>query len=263
MKHVSYSAIKTYTDCPWKFKLLYLDKVEVYPGNALTAFGTAVHKVLEHKITKKKIKNFTTWDDHFDKCFMNSIKECYDRKSEKFKPEFVHELRHQGKELIPYVLPSLEEKFGKFEIIGSEFQLYEDIDFPEDQFKFKGFVDLIIKTEGGKYHIIDFKTTSFWDEKQKNDKNILYQLIYYKYFLSRKLKVEDQDIDVHFILLKRTSKSEKKIEFLDVTSGKIRTHNALDLLNQLLANWKKNNFPKNRLSCEKCQFKDKHDLCSK
>jgi hypothetical protein len=75
-------------------------------------------------------------------------------------------------------------------------------------------------------YLIDYKTTSWgWDSRKKTDKMLIYQLVFYKYFLTNKLKLDINDINIHFILLKRTAKKDK-VEFVDVTSGEKRIKNA-------------------------------------
>ena len=46
-KHISYSEIKVWDECPYKHKLVYIDEVKKFLGNEHTAFGTAVHEVCE------------------------------------------------------------------------------------------------------------------------------------------------------------------------------------------------------------------------
>ena len=39
MKHISYSELKTWAECPYKRKLSYQDRVKKFVGNQFTAFG--------------------------------------------------------------------------------------------------------------------------------------------------------------------------------------------------------------------------------
>ena len=47
MPHISFSEIKNWAECPWRHKLLYVDKLDVRSGNEYSAFGTAVHDTVE------------------------------------------------------------------------------------------------------------------------------------------------------------------------------------------------------------------------
>ncbi len=56
---------------------------------------------------------------------------------------------------------------------------------------FKGFIDLVIKTPDGKYHVIDWKTCSWgWDMKKKTDKMMAYQLSFYKNYFAKKHNID-------------------------------------------------------------------------
>ena len=47
MSHISYSELKQWTECAWKHKLNYIDKIKQFKGNEHTAFGSALHTVCE------------------------------------------------------------------------------------------------------------------------------------------------------------------------------------------------------------------------
>ena len=128
-----------------------------------------------------------------------------------------------------------------------------------EDYKFKGYVDLVLKTGDGKYHVIDWKTCSWgWNYKKKNDKMITYQLTYYKHFFAKKYDIDPKKIETHFALLKRTAKKDK-VEIFKVTSGEKKTENALNFLEKAIYNIINKNYLKNRLSCGRCEFyKTKH-----
>jgi len=123
-----------------------------------------------------------------------------------------------------------------------------------DSYKFKGFIDLILKDGQGHYHIIDWKTCSWgWNARKKND--ILYtrQLILYKHFYAQKLDISPRAVSTHFGLIKRTAK-KSRIELFKVTSGERKTKNSLDFLDKALYNITKGRHIKNKLSCKFCPF---------
>lgn len=120
--------------------------------------------------------------------------------------------------------------------------------------KFKGFIDLVIKTDDGKYHVIDWKTCSWgWDAKKRSDRLITYQLTLYKKFFCEKHGIDPNDVETHFALLKRTAKKDN-VEIFRVTSGERKTENAKKLLNDAIVNIENQNFIKNRTSCTYCEF---------
>ena len=107
----------------------------------------------------------------------------------------------------------------------------------------------MIKTADGKFHIIDWKTCSWgWNQRRKADPMTTYQLTLYKHFFAKKHNIEEDLIETHFALLKRTAKKDR-VEIFRVTSGDKKTKNALNLLHKALHNIQKCNCMKNRLSC--------------
>ena len=57
MQHVSFSALKNWNQCPYYYKITYVDKIKKFVGNHYTAFGTAVHEVCEKRIEDDSITN--------------------------------------------------------------------------------------------------------------------------------------------------------------------------------------------------------------
>ena len=112
----------------------------------------------------------------------------------------------------------------------------------------------MVKTEDGKYHILDWKTTSWgWNARKKADKITTYQLTLYKYYWAKKHKVPLDKVETHFGLLKRTAK-KNNTEIFRVTSGPTKTKNALTFLEKAVINIKRKLVIKNRLSCKYCAF---------
>ena len=120
-------------------------------------------------------------------------------------------------------------------------------------YNFKGFVDLILKKDD-KYILIDWKTCSWgWDTAKKSDPMTTYQLTYYKNYFSKKHNIDTKNIETYFILLKRTAK-KNNVEVVRVTSGPKKTENSLKLLENAVINIEKGIQIKNRLNCKYCKF---------
>lgn len=260
MSHISFSELKEWNNCPWKHKLIYIEKLKKFKGNEYTAFGTALHTICENLVTLDKSKENSDYNpnEDFQEQFLNNLKKLKEATPDyEFKSELISSMRSQGDYIIQFILPALQSYFGKFELFDVEEQLYEDI--PGQEQKFKGFIDLIIFTpEDKKYHIIDWKTCSWgWDSRQKADKITTYQLTLYKHFWCEKHNKDYGDVLTHFALLKRTAK-KNNVEIFKVSNGTKKIENALKLLNKSLYNINKNNFIKNRLSCHgrygMCEF---------
>jgi len=258
MSHVSFSALKMWNDCAYKYKLSYIDNIVEFEGNVFTAFGTAMHEVCEKVLLRewKREESSKKFQESFAKEFKSLPLEV--RKNT--DSSLIKNMFHQGTGLAPLAIPMLKEFFGEFEVFSSEENLFEPIvEFEKYDFDFKGFIDLVLKTSDGKYHIVDWKTCSWgWDQKKKSDPMITYQLTLYKHYFCQKHDIDPKNVETYFALLKRTAKKDQ-VEIFRVTSGPKKTNNALNLLNKALYNINKKFFIKNRLSCQYCEFfKTKH-----
>jgi len=237
--HISYSELKDWVHCAFYHKLTRVDGIDGFTGNQYTAFGSAIHSVCEKKLLQEEI------DDNF---FVEELKKNIAALDDEIDNKIVHEMMKQGNAIIPEIEDALNDYFEEYEVLAVEMPLMEMIEGEED-YKFKGFIDAVVATPDGKVHIFDWKTCSWgWDSKKKNDKMITYQLTLYKHFFCQKMEVDPKDVETHFALLKRTAK-KNRVEFFRVTSGSIKTNNALKTLNMALYNIKNKRYIKNRLSC--------------
>ena len=246
-KRISYSELKTWNECSYKHKLVYIDEIGKFNGNEYTAFGTAIHLLCENKVLNNSCDSEKIFLEKFDEEI--STVDIVDKKN----PDL---MRSQFRNIEKDLLPELKSKFGTYTVVSVEEQLFEpiSIDYKGSKESFKGFVDLVIKTKDGKYHIIDWKSCSWgWDARKKNDKILAYQLVLYKKYFSDKHGIPLSDIETHFGLLKRTAK-KNSVEIFAVSSGKKRIENSLNLLSKAAINIDKKVFMKNRLSCKYCEF---------
>lgn len=259
--HISYSELKDWASCPHYHHLVHVQKLKAFEGNIFTAFGNALHDVCENTLTKPQ--NFGNTDDiitFFKKKFVNEIKRLPTVEQQKAAKEDLMAWRQQGIDIIPEIYTALSKKFGKmgtdWHVLTAEEQLYEEIiETEHSDKKFKGFIDLVVMA-GNKIHLIDWKSCSWgWDARKKSDKYINYQLVFYKHFYARKHNIELEDIECHFVLLKRTAKKSNKVEFVRVTAGKKRIENALNLLTKALYNIEKGKHIKNKLACDRCSIR--------
>jgi CRISPR/Cas system-associated exonuclease Cas4 (RecB family) len=246
LTHISYSELKNWEFCPFYHKLTYIDGNKIFKGNEYTAFGTAIHNICEKKLLQESFDPKETFVQEFQK----ELKQLEDDKVE-FNLERALEMVPQGIALIPEIEPALKDYFKSYEIISSEEKLMVPIN---EHINFKGFIDAVVKTDDGKYHIVDWKSTSWgWDSRRRSDPMVTYQLTLYKYFFCEKHGIEPKNVETHFALLKRTA-NKNKVEFFRVTSGAKKTENALKLLHMALYNIGKQRYLKKRSNCNRCAF---------
>ena len=242
--------MKIWAECSHKHKLIYLDKIKKFQGNEYTAFGTALHHVCENVVVDNS--KLDTAKLIFQKKFLEELTEI--SKTHQLTKKLVNEMRTQGDNIVEFVLPALSEYFGEYEVVSVEEPIYQPISNFKTDYKFKGFIDLILKTPDGKHHVIDWKTCSWgWNAKKRSDRLVTYQLTLYKNFYSLKYNIDVKDVETHFALLKRTSKKDK-VEIFRVTSGERKMNSALELLEQAISNIESGTDIKNRMSCKYCEF---------
>lgn len=253
MAHISFSELKNWALCPYNHKLSYIDRIRLFQGNEYTAFGTAIHNTCEKLVSLKDPKDLDA-KNYFTLEFLKEL-ETLKEKGISLRADMVNSMREQGLMLVDQIIPALYDYFGTFELISAEEQLLVPIsEFSLQEYNFKGYIDLVLKTPDGKYHVIDWKTCSWgWDMRKKADPILNYQLTLYKRFFGQKHNIELKDIETHFALLKRTAKKDN-IEIFRVTSGPKKMKNALNLMTKALYNITKQNYLKNRLSCKQCDF---------
>ena len=247
MAHVSYSEIKLWHECPRKHKLQYIDKIDGFKGNLHTAFGTAIHSVCEHGLLDENLDR----GKHFLEEFAKEVASLKEKEVE-IESKLYEQMMGQYEPIVSSFRDELDNYFEDCEVISTEEKLYEDMEGHD--LKFKGFIDLVVKTRDGKYHILDWKTTSWgWNSRKKSDKIVNYQLTLYKYFWAQKHGIPLDMVETHFGLLKRTAK-KNNTEIFRVTSGPTKVRNALTFLEKAVINIKRKLTIKNRLSCKGCAF---------
>ena len=252
--YISYSELKIWAECPFKHKLVYIDKKKGFQGNEYTAFGSSIHALCENAV--QGLLDSPDYDDFFDASFDRELGQL-----EETRQDLVEQMRGQAKVITPQIIPAVLKYFEDYEVFSVEEKLFEKInDFSLDKYQFKGYIDLVLKTSDGKYHVIDWKTCSWgWDRDKRNSKLVTYQLTLYKRFFCQKHNIDPKLVETHFALLKRTAKKDN-VEIFRVTSGPRKTNNALELLRKALKSIENKMFIKNRLSCKNCEFR-KSELC--
>ena len=252
MPHISFSAFKNWTTCPFYYKLTYEDRINLFNGNEYTVFGTAIHEACEYKVQDPNVDE--------QKIFLESFQKNLDSLPEdarlKIADKTIDDMKEQGLALSVEALPGLKDYFGDdFEVFSTEEQIMQPItEHFDSKYDFKGFIDLVVKTSDGKYHIVDWKTCSWgWNLQRRSDKITTYQLTFYKHYFCQKHNIDPSQVETHFGLLKRTA-SKDKVELFRVTSGDKKTANALNILGNALYNIDNKKFMKNKLSCQRCEF---------
>ena len=250
MSHISFSEMKIWNECSYRHKLEYLEGHRSFMGNEYTAFGSSIHDFCENILVEEINGDHEVY---FTNKFEDRIRTLLKDEVE-LDGKLLRQMELQGFDLLPEILPGINDYFEDgFEVLKTEEELYENMEGTD--YKFKGFIDLVVKTPDGKIHIIDWKTCSWgWNRQRRSEPMTTYQLTLYKNFYAKKHGIDPSKIETHFALLKRTAKKGSKVEIFRVTSGPRKTSSAMALLNKAIQNIESKTCIKNRLSCKYCSF---------
>jgi len=219
MKQVSYSQYSLWNQCPYQWKLQYVDKIKTSEPSIHTIFGSAMHEVIQ--LYLGCMYNFTAKEadqQNLEDLLRRKMKEIYDKEivlTEKLhlvKREDMVEFYEQGLEIIDWFKKKRNQYFSKrsWTLLGIEERLAIPI---RGDLHFLGFLDVVMKDEiSGKIKIIDIKTATMgWNKYQKADVIKSDQLLLYKEYYAQKHDVPVEKIDIEFLIFKR--KLWEKAEF--------------------------------------------------
>ncbi len=266
--HVSYSEVRNWKECPYRHKLLYIDKIGTDEPSPYLSYGTSIHDGIENflKTGEMDIETVletirTEWRVHgFDSQEWIDAQAAH-RASEGWKPK-PHDYLESWLEWATIALTDLpvflKEEFGDYEVISAEEQLYEF--FPGYDIFFKGFIDALLKVKiRGKeyYYVIDWKTAGDkgWYASKRRDILTWAQIALYKSFWKNKNDKDTKEVKCGFVLLKRGAKPGNSCELVKVSVGPKAEENALSILRSMIKTVRRGIFLKNRDSCRFCEFK--------
>jgi hypothetical protein len=264
--HISYSELKTWRECPWKHKLMYIDKLETWEDNPSAEFGTIIHDIIESylKTGVMNTDNVETrllekWEYYgFDKQeYIDKLTLQRSKFGLKYRHEAFKSWVKSAHNILNNIPDFMKQNFGDWEYISAEEKLYEDM--PGYELKFKGFIDAIIKSNINgkeKYWIIDWKTTGprGWYTDKRRDFLTQAQIGLYKKFWSEREKIPLNSVGCGYALLKRNTKQEKTAWFMTVSVGPKFITKADKLIESMVKSVNKGLNLKNRSNCRFCSF---------
>src|SRR6056300_826093 len=261
--HISFSEIKNWKECPYRHKLLYIDKIDTFQESPYLHFGTAVHEGCESLLETQTVdekKILTEMKEAWKKADFENP-EWYSKQPGWYKHQPVEVWETWAKNSWGDILEFLNKEFPGWSCFNAEEDLYENIPEIEKPLYFKGFIDGVLKVpkkrgKGHVYWIIDWKTAGprGWSRDKKQDLGMTAQLILYKYFWSIKHNIPLKDIRCGFVLLKRGSKPGKICSLVPVSVGDKTLEKGVKLMKNMISSVRKGMFLKNRNSCQYCPF---------
>ena len=232
-KTISYSQFALWCQCPYSWKLQYVDKALPWTDNIHTLFGTSMHEVLQEYIkvmytdSIKEADKLILHEELEDRLKKNFMEIKMRNGGEDFcSKDEMTEFYNDGLRILEFFKRKRADYFSKkgYELLGIETMLNYDL---PNNLKFKGFIDLIIKDNiRNRIKIIDIKTSSWgWNKYAKADKNKTDQLLLYKSFYSKQHDVPLDRIDVEYFIVKRklyenTDFPQKRVQKFIPANGK-------------------------------------------
>jgi putative RecB family exonuclease len=227
----SQSRLATYENCPQKYKLQYIDRIELPEGGeGIEAFlGSRVHDVMEKLYKELILTKINTLED-----LLAYFKDEWDRNWHGnvviVKKGFTKDhYRNAGKESITNFYKR-HRPFNQSKTLATE-QL---LTFKIDDYTIRGFIDRLSQTNKGVYEIHDYKTSGSLPSQDKldNDRQLaLYQigikekfkdtkeisliwhyLIFDKEFRSARSDAQLKDLRKQIVSLIKTIEKDKKFE---------------------------------------------------
>ena len=246
MKLYSHSRLSCYEQCPQKYKLKYLDRVETEVEQSIEAFlGVRVHETLEKLYRDLGYQKLNTLDelldffrDEWKKNWSDSIvivkdgygPENYLKMGKKFVTDYYNKYK----------------PFDQGRIMALEERILINLDDSGD-YKLQGFIDRVMELEKGYYEVHDYKTNSRLPlpEYVENDRQLALYAIGIK---ERYPDAKDVRLVWHFLAFDKEIDSTRTDEELEELKK-----NTIQLIDRIESEEK---FPANpSLLCDWCEFK--------
>ena len=247
MATYSHSKVSIFENCPYQYKLKYIDRVEVDMQTTIEAFmGDIVHRTLEKLYKDKKFKKLVSkstllkfYKDTWEKEYSEDILIVKDGlKADNYKKmgmKFVEDYYNRMK------------PFDQITILGLETQ--DRMTLPNgDQWHVR--IDKLGCDPEGNYFVCDYKTNSRMKDQEEADSDR--QLALYSVWVKDKFKdAKSVKLIWHMLAFDKDAVSERTEEQLQKLQGDV-----VDLINQIKKAEEEKNFPTNVTGlCSYCVYK--------
>lgn len=163
----SHSRLSTYKDCPLKYKLCYLDKIDRATEGVEAFLGTIVHDTLKKCYDDAKLTKLNTVDD---------LLSCYDALWQKGWHDAIiitkkgltqDHYRRLGKKMIE----TYHKQYAPFDsdtTIGTEMSVNFSLD-DSNRYKLTGYIDRLSRADDDVFQIHDYKTSAYLPSQKDAD----------------------------------------------------------------------------------------------
>lgn len=271
----SYSKIALYEDCPKKYELQVIKKLDEFRENIYTVFGEAVHKAIELSIIKKY-----DYDEAliiFQKELRERMKLMDPRESQLI---FVNEWVNKAKSMLNYYFENFYNKIVIGEIEPLDVEKYFKYEIMPNVF-YNGIIDFLCKckekiTSKIKVPVIKVlksgKEKKIMKEEIKEEEKIFYKILDWKtgalkndnmqllsytipLFFNENLLVDE----INYIYLKHTRIIKEKINEEKINDTKTKI---ISIINNIIKDTENNTF---NMKCDekKCKYCSVKKYCDK
>jgi len=257
MATYSHSRISTYENCPYKYKLNYIDKIEVDIPNTIEAFmGGIVHQTLEKLYKDKKFQKINSKED-----LIKFFKDLWDKEYSEdilvVKEDLTAEnYKKMGIKFIEDYYDRMKP-FEQITILGLETQ--DRMTLPDgNQWHVR--IDKLGCDNQGNYYVCDYKTNSRMKDQEEADEDR--QLALYSIWVKNKFKdAKSVKLVWHMLAFNKDAISERTEEQLEKLQEDV-----IDIIKKIEKATKEDNFPRNQTAlCSYCVYKEqcpsfKHEI---
>lgn len=215
----SHSRINTFENCPYQYKLRYIDGIKVEAEGIEAFMGSRVHEVLEKLYQDKTRCKENTPEDLLDYYGELWEKKWHDNVIIVRKGYTPQNYKDMGTNAIVEYYSSYHP-FEEGKVLGLEKQI--SVPFGDDvEYKFTGFIDRLMLLPDGRYEIHDYKASGTLPEQKKLDADrqlALYQLAVEDLWDDAKDNVE---LVWHYLLFDKEMRSKRTGEQLSNLVGQV------------------------------------------
>ncbi len=220
IRNVSYSMLSLHSSCPHKYNLKYNLKIREDKPTLALIFGTSVHTLIQEWLTtiyskseKEGLK--IKFNERFGEILKDELTKSREKLgyslSDYISKETILENFNAYCNALYYLRKKRKKYFSlkNYKLIGIETKLDYKHEHNNNAINFIGYIDIILYNKiTGRYTIIDLKTSNkgWYDSNKKND-SVLSQIRLYKYFYSKQFNCDIDDINVEYLIIKKTPNS--------------------------------------------------------
>jgi hypothetical protein len=283
MNKISFSQYGVWANCPWAWKLQYVDGHRTYENTIHTIFGTVMHEVIQDWLeilysNENKAKNIYLHEDLKSK-LLSLFKEnvSLNEQGEKVflsDKETLTQFYNQGCEILTYIQNNYKKIFPTKNVVlhSIEYELNAEV---RPNIRYVGYIDIVTHDiDEDRYVLYDLKTSrTGWSSFQKSDPKKVNQLLLYKKFFAEQMQIDEKSISVEFVILKREVFESQfpvpRVSKFSPPNGKPSINKAwthftdfIDGCFDATGNYIAEQSAKpSKDNCRWCEFKNKKDLC--